>query len=94
MAKCTFWYQLTRVVPDKVQRAAKWLCVCVSVCVRVYTSISVLQGTMSLLAHTISTSVFHISHLVLSLSLSSHSNIKLSYPFCHLFLQCYILHLV
>jgi len=29
-AKCTFWYQLTRVVPDKVQRAVKWLCVCVT----------------------------------------------------------------
>jgi len=28
MAKCTFWYQLTRVVPDKVQRVVKWLCVC------------------------------------------------------------------
>jgi len=28
MAKCAFWYQLTRVVPDKVQRAVKWLCVC------------------------------------------------------------------
>ena len=27
VAKCTFWYQLTRVVPDKVQRAVKWLCV-------------------------------------------------------------------
>jgi len=27
MAKCTFWYQLTRVVPDKVQRAVKWLSV-------------------------------------------------------------------
>jgi len=27
MAKCTFWYQLTRVVQDKVQRAVKWLCV-------------------------------------------------------------------
>jgi len=27
MAKCTFWYQLTRVVPDKVQRAVKCLCV-------------------------------------------------------------------
>jgi len=27
MAKCTFWYQLTWVVPDKVQRAVKWLCV-------------------------------------------------------------------
>jgi len=22
-----FWYQLTRVVPDKIQRAVKWLCV-------------------------------------------------------------------
>jgi len=26
-AKFTVWYQLTRVVPDKVQRAVKWLCV-------------------------------------------------------------------
>jgi len=34
MAKCTFWYQLTRVVPDKVQRAVKWLCACVHACVR------------------------------------------------------------
>ena len=33
MAKCTFWYQLTRVVQDKVQKAVKWLCVCVCVCV-------------------------------------------------------------
>jgi len=23
IAKCTFWYQLTRVVPEKVQRAVK-----------------------------------------------------------------------
>jgi len=30
--KCNFWYQLTRVVPSKVQRAVKWLCVCVCVC--------------------------------------------------------------
>jgi len=29
MAKCTFWYQLTRVVLDEVQRAVKWLYVCV-----------------------------------------------------------------
>ena len=29
MVKCTFWYRLTWVVPDKVQRAVKWLCVCV-----------------------------------------------------------------
>jgi len=28
MAKCTFCYQLTRIVPDKVERAVKWLCVC------------------------------------------------------------------
>jgi len=26
MVKCTFWYQLTRVVLDKVQRVVKWLC--------------------------------------------------------------------
>jgi len=25
MAKCTVWYQLTRVVPDKVRRVIKWL---------------------------------------------------------------------
>jgi len=30
---CSFWYRLTRVVPDKIQRAVKWLCVCVCVCV-------------------------------------------------------------
>jgi len=37
MVKCTFWYQLTRVAPDSVQRAVKWLCVCMSVsaCMRV-----------------------------------------------------------
>jgi len=27
MAKCTFWYQLTLVVLDEVERAVKWLCV-------------------------------------------------------------------
>jgi len=26
MVKCTFWYRLTWVVPDKVHRAIKWLC--------------------------------------------------------------------
>ena len=38
MAKCTFWYQLTRVVPDKVQRAVKWLFVymCLSELVLMY----------------------------------------------------------
>jgi len=29
MAKCIFWYWLTRVVPDKVHRAVKWFFVCV-----------------------------------------------------------------
>jgi len=24
-----FWYRLTRVIPDKVQRAIEWMCVCV-----------------------------------------------------------------
>ena len=33
MAKCSFWYWLTWVVPDTVQRAIKWLCVCARVCV-------------------------------------------------------------
>jgi len=28
MVKCTFWYQLTWVVPYEVQRAVKWLCMC------------------------------------------------------------------
>ena len=31
MVKCTFWCQLTRVVPDNVQRAVKWLYICVCV---------------------------------------------------------------
>jgi len=35
MAKCTFWYQLTLVVPGKVQRAPKWFCVYVYVYVYV-----------------------------------------------------------
>jgi len=24
--ECFFWYRLTRVVPDKIHRAVKWLC--------------------------------------------------------------------
>jgi len=32
MVKYIFWYRLTQVVPDKVHRAVKWLCV-VFVCV-------------------------------------------------------------
>jgi len=36
MAKCTFCYQVTWVVPDKVQRAVNGcVCVCVCVCVTV-----------------------------------------------------------
>jgi len=31
--ECFFWYRLTRVVLDRVQRAVKLLCVCVSVSV-------------------------------------------------------------
>ena len=31
--ECFFWYRLTRVVPDKIDRAVKLLCVCVCVCV-------------------------------------------------------------
>jgi len=26
--ECFFWYRLTWVVPDKIHRAVKWLCVC------------------------------------------------------------------
>jgi len=29
VGECFFWYRLTRVVPDKIHRAAKRLCVCV-----------------------------------------------------------------
>jgi len=32
VGECFFWYRLTRVVPDKIQRAVKQLCVCVCVC--------------------------------------------------------------
>ena len=39
MAKCTFWCRLTRVVPDKVQRAVKWLCVCVCVCAQLFRTV-------------------------------------------------------
>ena len=31
LGECFFWYQLTRVVPDKIHRAVKRLCVCVCV---------------------------------------------------------------
>ena len=29
--ECFFWYRLTRVFPDKIHKAVKWLCVCVCV---------------------------------------------------------------
>jgi len=50
MAKCTFWYQLTRVVADKVQRDVKWLCVCMCVCVCVCDWIGMFQKLPKLLA--------------------------------------------
>ena len=37
MAKCTFWYQLTRVVPDKIHEGCKTgvcVCACIYACVR------------------------------------------------------------
>ena len=40
MAKCTFWYQLTRVVSDKVQRAVMVVCLCVCVCVHTHVHVS------------------------------------------------------
>jgi len=39
MAKCTFCYQLTRVVPDKVMRDVKWSFVCV--CVHLLTKLRI-----------------------------------------------------
>ena len=30
VGECFFWYRLTRVFPDKFNRAVKWLCVCAS----------------------------------------------------------------
>jgi len=33
VGECFFWYRFTRVVPDKIHRAVKRLCVCVCVCV-------------------------------------------------------------
>jgi len=43
MAKCTFWYQLTRVVPDKVQRVVKWLCVCCVYALNLFILSSIIQ---------------------------------------------------
>ena len=37
VGECFFWYRLTRVVPDKIQRAVKWLCVCVCATIDVWT---------------------------------------------------------
>jgi len=36
VGECFFWYLVTQVVPDKIQRAIKWLCVCVCMCVWVW----------------------------------------------------------
>ena len=36
MGECFFWYQLTQIVPDKIQRAIKQMCeLCVYMCVYV-----------------------------------------------------------
>jgi len=35
VGECFFWYRLTRVVPDKIHRAVKWLCV-LCVCILVH----------------------------------------------------------
>ena len=45
-----FWYRLTQVVPDKLQRAVKRLCVCVCVCVCVWGSSTVAAYGKSFLA--------------------------------------------
>jgi len=42
MAKCIFWYRLTRVAPDKVHRAVKWLC---CVCNGFEVKVSMHQGS-------------------------------------------------
>jgi len=36
VGECFFWYRLTPFVPDKIQRAVKWLCVCVCVLVHAH----------------------------------------------------------
>jgi len=37
--ECFIWYRLTQLVPDKIQRAVKWLCVCVCVWLTLLTSL-------------------------------------------------------
>jgi len=47
MAKCTFWYQLTQVVLDKVQTAVKMLCVCVCLCLQCFDAVGWAAGRAS-----------------------------------------------
>jgi len=44
-AKCTFWYQLTWVAPDEVQKAVKWLCLCV--CLQCFDAVGLAAGRAS-----------------------------------------------
>ena len=43
MGECFFWYRLIRVVPDKIHRAIKQLCVCVCVCARTHARTQILN---------------------------------------------------
>jgi len=51
MAKCTFCYRLTRVVPDKVHRAVKLLCVVCSIYLRMFATFAVLVLLLFLYFH-------------------------------------------
>jgi len=59
MVKCTLWYRLTQVVLEKVQRAVKWLYVCV--CER--TVCFVTRNDLSVIV----TEVIHFIHMKLVL---------------------------
>ena len=82
MVKCTFWYQFTRVVPYKVQRAIKWLCV--------YPVVTSTAGMAWLGTPAVSRVAFDdcLSGIILQvtcLSLGSTNNVKALKEYCSAF---------
>jgi len=61
-----FWHRLTRLVPDKLQRAVKRLCVCVCVCVEITYSRVNVPFHKKIFVHIILDVTFSIFHWMYS----------------------------
>jgi len=82
MVKCIFWYRLTWVVLDKVQRAVKWLCV--------YPAVTSTAGMARLSTPAVSRVAFDdcLNGIILQvtcLSLGSTNNVKALKEHCYAF---------